>query len=116
MQEDDDEGSGCDTAVLLAFTILGKRWNGALIDALKRGPLSFAALRRGVTGISDTVLADRLGELAETGLIVREVEPGPPVAVSYRLTRSGEELLPILRQAGEWAVNNLLAPAERRSR
>ncbi|GAA3931110.1 helix-turn-helix domain-containing protein [Microbacterium soli] len=110
----DDEEEPCDRAVLLAFTILGKRWNGAIIDVLKRGPLSFGALRRAVTGISDTVLSDRLGELAQTRLVVRQVEPGPPVAVTYELTTIGRELLPTLRLAGEWA-EKYLAPLQQRA-
>ena len=97
----------CDTSVTLAFSILGKRWNGMIVSTLGRGPLSFAALRRSVDGISDAVLSDRLSELAEASLLARTVEPGPPVAVTYALTSSGERLLPILDQLGVWAHENL---------
>jgi DNA-binding HxlR family transcriptional regulator len=82
----------CDASVTLAFSILGKRWNGMILSTLGRGALSFAAL---------------LSELAEASLIARTVEPGPPVAVSYALTSSGERLLPILDQLGAWAYENL---------
>ena len=97
----------CDTSVTLAFSILGKRWNGMILSTLGRGPLAFAALRRSVDGISDAVLSDRLSELAEASLIARTVEPGPPVAVTYTLTSSGKRLLPILDQLGAWAHENL---------
>lgn len=99
----------CDAAVTHAFSVLGKRWNGMIIDTLSDGPLSFVALRRGVTGISDAVLSDRLTELASVGLVTREVEPGPPVAVAYELTPQGRGLVPILAQLGEWASANLPA-------
>ncbi|MFG6503041.1 winged helix-turn-helix transcriptional regulator [Microbacterium sp. P05] len=97
----------CDAAVTLAFSILGKRWNGMIVDALGSGELSFAALRRAVVGISDAVLSERLTELAGAHLLSRIVESGPPVSVRYALTRSGEELLPVLQQLGEWASTNL---------
>ncbi|MFC4554932.1 winged helix-turn-helix transcriptional regulator [Georgenia faecalis] len=101
----------CDAAITLAFTILGKRWNGMIIATLGSGALSFAALRRSVTGISDAVLSDRLTELADAALVSRTVDPGPPVAVTYALTPSGEQLLPILEQLGQWASANL-TPAD----
>jgi DNA-binding HxlR family transcriptional regulator len=100
----------CDAAVTLAFSVLGKRWNGMIVSALGERTESFASLRRSVTGISDTVLSDRLTELARTGLVARTVESGPPVTVSYALTDSGRGLLPILDQLGQWASANLASP------
>lgn len=103
----DEEHGRCDAAVTLAFSVLGKRWNGMIVSALGGGASTFVGLRRAVPGISDAVLSDRLAELAEAGLVVRSVTPGPPVAVAYALTDSGDRLLPILDQLGEWASGNL---------
>jgi len=97
----------CDSAVTLAFSVLGKRWNGMILATLGGGPIAFAALRRTVTGISDAVLSDRLSELADAALLTRTVDPGPPVSVSYELTGAGEQLLPLLEQLGQWAASNL---------
>ena len=100
----------CNAAITLAFSILGKRWNGVIVGALQAGPASFVVLRRAVNGISDTVLSERLGELAEAGLVRRTVSEGPPVAVSYELTTAGAELTPLLDRIGDWAKKNLQAP------
>lgn len=108
---DGRDGRICDAAVTLAFSILGKRWNGMIVDALGGGPLSFVLLRRAVAGISDAVLSDRLSELVEAGLITRTVDAGPPVSVGYALTPSGQELLPVLAQLGDWASRNLARSA-----
>ena len=102
-----EERQVCDAAVTLAFSVLGKRWNGMIVSALSGGPTTFVALRRAVSGISDTVLSDRLTGLAGAGLVARTVDAGPPVTVSYALTPSGEGLLPILNQLGQWASANL---------
>ena len=107
MAEIDEERHVCDAAVTLAFSVLGKRWNGMIVSSLGGGPSTFVALRRSVAGISDTVLSDRLAELSDAGLVARTVDAGPPITVSYALTSSGEGLLPILDQLGRWASANL---------
>ena len=105
----EEEHGTCDAAVTLAFSVLGKRWNGMIVSALGNGASTFGGLWVAVPGISDAVLSDRLAELADAGLVTRAVSPGPPVAVSYTLTDSGERLLPILDQLGRWAAGNLSA-------
>ncbi len=111
MAEDEHGGPACDAAITLAFSVLGKRWNGMILDALSSRPLSFVALKRTVTGISDAVLSDRLSELGDAHLVTRSVDPGPPVAVSYALTPQGEKLMPVLQQLGTWARENLVVTA-----
>lgn len=107
MHEEPHDLRRCDAAVSHAFSVLGKRWNGMIIDVLGGGDLSFVGIRRGVGGISDAVLSDRLTELADAGLVERRVDAGPPIAVTYALTEAGSRLMPILEQLGEWADGNL---------
>ena len=107
MDENDGEIPACDAGITLAFSVLGKRWNGMILSVLGSGITSFVTLRKSVSGISDTVLAERLLELAELGLVSRAVAEGPPVTVSYELTTAGAELLPTIGQLGQWAQRNL---------
>lgn len=104
------QASACDAGVRRAFDFLGKRWNGVILGTLSSGPLGFADLRRGVGAITDSVLSDRLVELAEAGLVERTVTETRPPGVSYQLTTSGRQLLPILDQLGSWA-DTALPPA-----
>ena len=106
----DAEHGACDAAVTLAFSVLGKRWNGMILSSLGSGAKTFVGLRRAVSGISDAVLSDRLAELAGAGLAVRTVDAGPPVSVSYELTDAGRRVLPVLDQLGAWARENLASP------
>src|ERR1700760_644713 len=101
------EPRACDSALTRAFGFLGKRWNGVLLGALVQGPAGFAELKRAVAGISDSVLSERLGELAGAGLVQRTVEDGPPVAVTYRATPAGLALVPALNALTSWAEVNL---------
>jgi len=101
----------CDSAIILAFSVLGKRWNGMILSVLGTGVTSFVGLRKAVSGISDTVLAERLLELADAGLVTRAVSEGPPVSVRYELTSAGAELVPTIAQLGAWAKPNLVVHA-----
>ena len=97
----------CDRSLAKAFGFLGKRWNGLLLAALIPGPLGYADLRRAVGTISDSVLAERLAGLTRAGLVLRRVEPGPPLSVEYRLTPAGQALLPAMDELAAWAAENL---------
>ena len=109
--EETHDAAICSAALVRAFDFLGKRWNGVILGSLISGPRGFAELKRAVVGISDSMLSERLTELAGLGLIGREVDPGPPVAVHYALTGSGAALAPTLGALTEWAGKHL--PAER---
>jgi DNA-binding HxlR family transcriptional regulator len=98
-----------DATLTRAFDLLGKRWTGVMLATLRDSEVGFRVLSRAIPGISDSVLSDRLSELAEAGLIVRSVKEGPPVSVSYALTDAGEALLPALEQIGRWAGIHLPA-------
>lgn len=102
----------CDERLSRVFALLGKRWSGVILGLLLQGPARFAVLARTIPGISERMLADRLSELAEAGLVDREVLDGPPLGVVYRLTESGRALGPGLLKLGEWA-DRYLAPRRR---
>ncbi|HEX4344798.1 MAG TPA: helix-turn-helix domain-containing protein [Solirubrobacteraceae bacterium] len=102
----------CDAALSKAFDVLGKRWTGVVIGTLIKGPAGFAEVARALGGISQSVLSDRLAELTRVGLVQRTVHEGPPVAVRYALTQTGEALVPALDALAGWAAEHLRdAPA-----
>ncbi|MBV6698798.1 helix-turn-helix domain-containing protein [Kitasatospora aureofaciens] len=101
-----DQGTcfNVELALTRVFSLLGKRWTGLLVGVLNHGgPAYFSELRRAVPGISERMLSDRLTELADAGLVLREVDAGPPLRVSYRLTDAGAALRPALNELAVWA-------------
>ena len=76
--------------------ILGRAWAGAVIQALLDGNERFNDIARAIPGVTDGMLSARLRELCTRGLIVRVVEAGPPVGVTYRLTEAGRDVAPVL--------------------
>lgn len=105
----------CDERLTRAFTLLGKRWSGVILGLLMQGPAHFAVLARTIPGISERILSDRLTELAEAGIIERQVLAGPPLGVVYRLTDKGRALEPGLHKLGEWADRYIQPETQRRS-
>jgi DNA-binding HxlR family transcriptional regulator len=91
------------SSVERVFRLLGKRWTGLIVAALMGGPVHFAEFRGAVPGISERILSDRLTELVSAGLVLRQVDPGPPLRVSYHLTEVGARLRPALAELGRWA-------------
>lgn len=104
---DPEQCKAVDVGITRVFQVLGKRWNGPILSVLLDRPTHFATLRRAIPGISERMLSDRLTELGAAGLVVREVDEGPPLRVSYRLTAAGAALEPSLKELGAWAKEHL---------
>lgn len=86
-----------------AVELIGRRWSGAVIQLLLRGPARYAELRQAIPDISDRMLSERLRELEEEGIVSRTVIPETPVRVEYALTAKGRALEPALGAIGKWA-------------
>jgi DNA-binding HxlR family transcriptional regulator len=98
---------GVDVALTRVFELFGKRWTGLIVAVLTHRPAYFAEVRRALPKISERMLSDRLSELVDAGLVVREVDPGPPLRVSYGLTEAGLGIRPALHELGKWAERYL---------
>ncbi|MEW2401666.1 helix-turn-helix domain-containing protein [Streptomyces sp. NPDC046862] len=96
-----------DDGITRVFQVLGKRWTGPIVSVLMPHPAHFSDLRRAIPGISERMLSDRLTELGSAGLVVREVDEGPPLRVTYRLTEAGAALEPALKELKGWAATHL---------
>lgn len=86
--------------VAMASEILCTRWTTLVIREMLCGSTRFNELRRGVPRMSPTLLSKRLGELEAAGIVTSgKDESGYP---SYRLTRAGEDLRPLIIGIGTW--------------
>jgi len=86
-----------------AVEVIGKRWTGAILRALLLDVTRFADLRAVVPGLSDRMLAERLKELQDEGIVDRVVDTGTPVRIEYRLTEKGLELHDAVYALSRWA-------------
>jgi len=85
-----------------AIDILSSRWNALILNVLQDGPLRFSELSERAKGPGDKVLSARLKELEARRLLVRSVEAGPPVRVTYELTRAGREFGDLAQAIERW--------------
>ncbi|MYV52437.1 transcriptional regulator [Streptomyces sp. SID3212] len=99
-----------DVGITRVFELFGKRWTGPIVSVLMQRAVYFAELRRAIPGISERMLSDRLTELAAAGLVVREVDDGPPLRVAYRLTEAGQAMEPALKELRMWSESYLGEP------
>jgi len=87
-----------------AWKLLGKRWSLLILKNLNgKESIRFNELKRVISGISSTVLADRLLELEREGLVTKKIYPEIPPRVEYSLTPRAKELRIVLSSLGNWA-------------
>jgi DNA-binding HxlR family transcriptional regulator len=87
--------------VALASETLAQRWMLLIVRELCAGATRFSEIRRGVPGISASLLKQRLDVLERTGVVRRPRGPGGSTP-AYVLTAAGEELRPVIASIGAW--------------
>jgi DNA-binding HxlR family transcriptional regulator len=94
-----------------ALDLLGDRWSLLVVRELAVRPCRYTDLRDGLPGIATNLLADRLRDLQEAGVVRGEYAPPPVATTLYSLTDWGAELRPLLVQLGRWGLR-LMAPGK----
>lgn len=88
--------------VAMAAETLSTRWTIILLRELIAGSTRFNELRRGVPRMSPTLLSQRLKELEQAGVIVRQPSRADPALLEYHLTEAGRDLGAIVDAFGRW--------------
>ena len=90
-------------AIAQALDVVGERWSLLIVrELLIQGPSRYTDIRHGLPGIATNLLADRLRELEEVGVIEREEAPPPVATTLFKLTDRGRQLEPVLQALGRW--------------
>jgi DNA-binding HxlR family transcriptional regulator len=85
-----------------ALDVVGERWALLVVRELLLGPKRFTDLRAGLPHVGPDVLAQRLRELEQAGLVRRRTLAPPAASRVYELTERGQELEPVVLQLGRW--------------
>lgn len=89
-------------------TRFGNKWALLVILVLsENGSTRFNQLCKLIPDISTKVLSGTLQTLEADDLISRTVFPEVPIRVEYKLTETGESLVPIIQQLTDWAMYNM---------
>jgi DNA-binding HxlR family transcriptional regulator len=92
--------------------VLGERWTLLILRELLGGARRYGDLREALPGIATNLLADRLRDLEDVGLIDRTELPPPVARTVYSLSDGGWQKVPPVIRAVATFGRDLLEPAE----
>jgi DNA-binding HxlR family transcriptional regulator len=93
-----------------ALDVVGDRWALLIVRELLVGPLRFRDLQNRLPRIPPNVLATRLRELEDAGLVARRELPPPAARTVYELTDDGRALETVIRSLARWGMRRLEPP------
>ena len=100
------KGYGQFCPVAVASEIFAERWTPLILRELFSGSHRFSEIRSGMPLISRTLLAQRLRELEDSGVI-----ESTPLSAGrgreYRLTKAGEEFREVVERLGAWGQRHV---------
>jgi DNA-binding HxlR family transcriptional regulator len=85
------------------YHLLGKKWTGLIIHTLMEEPKRFSEIHTFIPDLSKRVLNERMKELEDCGIVLRNVITDRPVRTEYSLTKKGTELGKSLQALETWA-------------
>ena len=91
----------------LVLDQVADKWSVLILGALCSGPLRFNALRRELTGVTQTALTQALRRLERNGILSRRVIATSPVSVEYAITALGRSLEPLFQALDAWVREHL---------
>lgn len=97
------------SGVTRALELVGERWAMLIVRDLLVGPRRYGELAAGLPRIPSNILATRLKELQEAGILRRA--PRSRIIV-YELTPYGRELEPVVLALGAWGFKTLGDPRD----
>jgi DNA-binding HxlR family transcriptional regulator len=95
-----------------ALGLVGERWALLVVRELLRGPKRYTDLAEGLPGIGTNILAARLRELEEGGIVRKRKLPPPAASTVYELTVYGAELEEPLYALARWGARTLGPPGK----
>jgi DNA-binding HxlR family transcriptional regulator len=87
-----------------SLDVIGGKWKGLILWALRSEAHRFGELRRVVEGISEKMLIQHLKEMEADGIVKRRDFKEVPPRVEYALTPFGQSLYAALAPLCEWGM------------
>jgi DNA-binding HxlR family transcriptional regulator/putative sterol carrier protein len=103
-------GDAC--GIARALDLVGERWALMVVRELLLGPKRFTDIRAGLPHVSPDVLAQRLRDLEQGGIVDRRRLSPPYCSQVYELTPRGAALETVLIELGRWGGANAPPPSD----
>ena len=88
-----------------AYHIIGKKWMCLIVSSLMKEPKRFSEINSFIPELSKRMLTERMKELEDCGIILRNVITERPIRTEYSLTKKGHHLGVALQPVEAWAEN-----------
>ncbi len=99
-------------ALARGLDLVGQRWTLLIVRELLLGLRRYGELLDGLPGIGTNLLAQRLRELEEAGIVRRVPVRGDARAEAYELTERGRALDPVLVELARWGMSPMRRPEQ----
>ncbi len=93
-----------------ALGLVGDRWALLILRDLLHGQKRYTDLLEGLPGIGTNILAGRLHDLEEAGIVAKRKLPPPAASTVYELTDYGRELEEVFYALARWGARSLGPP------
>jgi DNA-binding HxlR family transcriptional regulator len=93
-----------------ALSLVGERWSLLVVRELLKGPRRYTDIAAGLPGIGTNILAARLRQLEEGGVLTRRKLPPPAASTVYELTEYGIGLEEVIYAMARWGARSLGPP------
>jgi DNA-binding HxlR family transcriptional regulator/putative sterol carrier protein len=93
-----------------ALCLVGERWSLLVVRELLHGPKRYTDLVDGLPGIGTNILATRLRDLEQAGVVRKRKLPPPAASSVYELTEYGAELEEAVHALARWGARSLGPP------
>jgi len=93
-----------------ALCLVGDRWALLIVRDLLHGQKRYTDLLEGLPGIGTNILAKRLRDLEEAGIVAKHKLPPPAASTVYELTDYGRGLEEVFYALARWGARSLGPP------
>lgn len=104
-----------DCPISCSLEIWGDKWSLLIIrDLMLKKECTYGQFQKGDEKIASNILATRLQNLMENGIINKKSHPDNKLKILYYLTEKGIDLVPIIVEINLWADKHLPIPDDRK--
>jgi DNA-binding HxlR family transcriptional regulator len=86
---------------------IGNYWKPIIIYHLSTGDKRYGELKRAIPAITEKMLIQHLKQLEADKLVIRDAKPVVPPSVTYRLSKAGKGLMPVINAMAEWSLKEM---------
>lgn len=86
---------------------IGGYWKPIILYQLSNGDKRYSELKRAIPAVTEKVLIQHLKQLEADGLVIRTAKPVVPPHVTYKLSKAGKGLVPVIGALAEWSFQDM---------